>query len=1106
MQHSKYILLSLLCILCLRVSAQQISSVRGTVADEYGPIVGVAVCEMDANNRIIENTVTDVNGNFSMHITNSKDRLRFSYVGYKTQWSPIDRTEYNITMKSENVIKEVSVTAKRRLNSGGLAIPEREISYSTQTISTKEFEGLGMNTIDEALQGRISGLDIVAVSGNLGSGTTMRLRGATTVSSLTSSNPLIVVNGNVWNVDMSNFDVNSANDEQFAQLLNINPEDIASITVLKDAAATAIYGSQGANGVIELTTKRGSRGKPRVSYSLRLTGTYQPQGYHMLSGDDYTMLLKESYFNPQQSSTASDIPEINYDPTFSEYEEYNNNTNWHDAVTQWGLRQNHFVSVTGGGEKATFRVSAGFDNETGSVIKQKLNRFSTRVALDYYVSERIKIATNFSLTYTKNKKNYDDLLAIAQNKMPNMSIYEQDANGNDTPHYYEMLQSASSVFNGDGNQKRLVNPVASANLAKNNENTYDITPELQINYKLLGVDDDHWRLDYEGRVYMNIFHDYINKFYPQELVTVNWKDGVNTSSAYSSSSVAFNTKQTLTLTPHFNNPDHSLMMLGRMELISGTSNSQTTNGRGLPSGGITKPDAGGIIKDLGSGYSDWRSLYFTFSTHYSYKSRYSADFSLRADGTSKFGPSKRWGYFPAVSFRWNISDEPFMKATRSWLSMLSLRPSWGRVGNQPSDNYLYENKFAKSDSYIDMNAMSPTNLRLNDLRWETVSTYDVGMDLGFLNDRLRLTLEWYRSTTKDMLMSNVRIPSNTGYLTLATDNVGSMRNTGWEINLTTNRLYERGKFYVDVNASFGNNRNEILSMNESVLNSLNTQFGYQNRDVLQRVQLHNPFGAIYGFRYKGVYEYKYSTFCNMSTEEQKAFLAAGHTAPVALAADGTVIYDDKGIPIRMVYNYSNDGTGTNYNFTGGDAIYEDVNHDGNINELDIVYLGSSLPKLTGGFGFTFNYSGWRLNTQFTYRVGNKILNLARLDAESMISNNNQSQAVNYRWRKEGDQTSIPRAMYGATSNYNTLVSDRFVEDGSFLRLNYIQLSYGLKTKLLKRIGLSGLRFYMSANNLFCLTKYQGVDPEVSYGSYGAATDTGQTPRARSYTLGITVDF
>ena len=818
------------------------------------------------------------------------------------------------------------------------------------------------------------------------------------------------------------------------------------------------------------------------------------------------MLLKESYFNPQQSSTASDIPEINYDPTFSEYEEYNNNTNWHDAVTQWGLRQNHFVSVTGGGEKATFRVSAGFDNETGSVIKQKLNRFSTRVALDYYVSERIKIATNFSLTYTKNKKNYDDLLAIAQNKMPNMSIYEQDANGNDTSHYYEMLQSASSVFNGDGNQKRLVNPVASANLAKNNENTYDITPELQINYKLLGVDDDHWRLDYEGRVYMNIFHDYINKFYPQELVTVNWKDGVNTSSAYSSSSVAFNTKQTLTLTPHFNNPDHSLMMLGRMELISGTSNSQTTNGRGLPSGGISKPDAGGIIKDLGSGYSDWRSLYFTFSTHYSYKSRYSADFSLRADGTSKFGPSKRWGYFPAVSFRWNISDEPFMKATRSWLSMLSLRPSWGRVGNQPSDNYLYENKFAKSDSYIDMNAMSPTNLRLNDLRWETVSTYDVGMDLGFLNDRLRLTLEWYRSTTKDMLMSNVRIPSNTGYLTLATDNVGSMRNTGWEINLTTNRLYERGKFYVDVNASFGNNRNEILSMNESVLNSLNTQFGYQNRDVLQRVQLHNPFGAIYGFRYKGVYEYKYSTFCNMSTEEQKAFLAAGHTAPVALAADGTVIYDDKGIPIRMVYNYSNDGTGTNYNFTGGDAIYEDVNHDGNINELDIVYLGSSLPKLTGGFGFTFNYSGWRLNTQFTYRVGNKILNLARLDAESMISNNNQSQAVNYRWRKEGDQTSIPRAMYGATSNYNTLVSDRFVEDGSFLRLNYIQLSYGLKAKSLKWIGLSGLRFYLSANNLFCLTKYQGVDPEISYGSYGAATDTGQTPRARSYTLGITVDF
>ena len=1103
-QLLRHILTVCLALFALQASAQ-VSSVHGTVSDEYGPITGAVVCEIDGNGRIIESATTDINGNFSMKVSNSRDKLRFSYVGCTTRTMAIDRDEYAITLKSENNIKEVTVVAKHRLNSGGLAIPDREISYATQTINTKVFEGLGLNTIDEALQGRIAGLDIVSVSGNLGAGTTMRLRGASTVSKLTSSNPLIVVNGNTWNVDMSNFDVNSANDEQFAQLLNINPEDIASITVLKDAAATAIYGSQGANGVIELTTKRGSRGKPRVSYSLRLTGTYQPEGYKMLSGDDYTMLLKESYFNPQLSDQAGNIPEINYDPTFSEYQQYNNNTDWRKEVTQVGLRQNHFFSITGGGEKATFRISGGYDHETGSVIQQKLDRFSTRVALDYYVSERIKIATNFSLTYTKNKRNYDNLLDIAYKKMPNMAVYEQDTQGNSTGKYYEMLQTASSVFNDD--QKKLVNPVASAYLAKNDQRTYDISPEFQIDYRLLGLDDQHWRLDYQGRVYMNIFNDYVDQFYPQALTTVAWNNDVNKSFAGSNKSVSFNTKQTLTLTPHFTNPDHSLMLLGRFELTSGSSNGQQTNGNRAPSGGITSPDAGALVSGMTSSFNQWHSLYYTFSTHYSYKSRYSADVSLRVDGTTKFGPKKRWGYFPAVSLRWNVVDEPFMKKLRDMgLSMLSIRPSWGRVGNQPSDEYLFESKYGVADKYLDMNAMKPLNIRLADLRWETVSTYDVGTDIGLMNDRLQLTVDWYRSTTKDMLNPNVRIPSSSGFATLATSNVGTMRNTGWEFNINTNRLVEAGKFYMDVNASFGNNRNEILSMDPNVLKSLNTDFDYKNHTVLQRVQIGNPFGAIYGFRYKGVYQYNYKTFLNMTDEQRQAFVAAGHTAPVAMAADGTVILDDKGNPIQMMYNYSNGTTGANYKFKGGDAIYEDINHDGNINALDIVYLGSSLPKLTGGFGFTFNYNGWKLNTQFTYRVGNKILNLARLDAEAMSTNYNQSQAVNYRWRKEGDITTIPRAMYGDATNYNTLVSDRFVESGSFLRLNYVQLSYSLKKNILKHLGMSGMRFYLSANNLFILTKYTGVDPEVGYGGYGVSTDSGQTPRARSYTLGLTFDF
>lgn len=1102
----RHIIMVLLCLMTMGASAQ-ITAVHGTVSDEFGEITGASVCEIDGTGRIIEATVTDLNGNFSMKIRNTKDKIRFSYVGCKSQTLPIDRDEYAVTLKSETNLKEVTVVAKRRVNGGGLSIPEREISFASQSISTKEFEGLGMNTIDEALQGRISGLDIVSMSGNLGSGTTMRLRGSSSISTLTNSNPLIVVNGNTWNVDMSNFDMSSANDEQFAQLLNINPEDIEELTVLKDAAATAIYGSQGANGVIEIKTKRGKRGAPRISYSLRLTGTYQPKGYKLLSGDDYTMLLKEAYFNPEQKDGAANIPEINYDPTFSEYEQYNNNTDWQDAVTQLGLRQNHYVSVTGGGEKASFRIAGGFDNETGSVIKQHLQRFSTRVSLDYFVSERIKISTNFSMTYTKNKRNYDALLPLAYKKMPNMSIYEQDpVTGENTNRYYQMLQTAPEVFKDD--QKKYVNPVASANLAKNDQRTYDITPEFQINYHLLGLDEEHHQLNWEGRVYMNIFNDYVDQMYPSELVTIPWKDGVNLAYGGSTKNVSFTTKQTLTFIPHFTNKDHSLMMLGRFELTSGNSNGQGTDKYGLSSG-TGSVDAEGMIKSLSSSFAQWRSMYYTFSTHYAYKGRYMFDFSVRADGTTKFGPDRRWGYFPAISGRWNIVDEPWMKATNNWLSMLSARVSWGKVGNQPGQDYLYESKYGSTDRYLDMAAMRPLNIRLTDLRWETKATWDIGMDLGLWNDKLVFALEWYDAKTSDMLMKNVRIPSNSGFYTKAYANVGSMCNRGWEFNINTNHLIQAGKkFWVDVNATFANNKNEILTMDENVLKSLNTDFNFDgNRVTLQRVQLHNPFGAIYGFRYKGVYQYQYETFLNMTDAERLDFIASGKTAPVAMTAEGKVIYDDEGEPVRMMYNFSNDGTGKNYKFKGGDAMYEDVNNDGNINALDIVYLGSSLPKLTGGFGFNINYNRWKLNAQFNYRIGNKILNLARLDAEAMINNNNQSQAVNYRWRKEGDVTSIPRAMYGKGTNYNTLVSDRFVENGSFLRLNYLQLSYSFDPKFVKKaIGLSGLRFYASANNLFCLTKYTGVDPEIGYGSYGAATDNGQTPRCKSYTLGITVDF
>jgi hypothetical protein len=325
-------------------------------------------------------------------------------------------------------------------------------------------------------------------------------------------------------------------------------------------------------------------------------------------------------------------------------------------------------------------------------------------------------------------------------------------------------------------------------------------------------------------------------------------------------------------------------------------------------------------------------------------------------------------------------------------------------------------------------------------------------------------------------------------------------------------ILKKGKFYADLYVNFANNRNVITKMDPLVLKSLNIDWVEGNRSVLQRVQVNNPFGSIYGFRSKGVYQYNFNTARDLARADQangtnvlQENIDAGRTYPIAIGESGQYVKDAKGDPVQMRFCYKTESN-TGYYFKGGDAIYEDVNHDGNINQLDIVYLGNSLPRLTGGFGFTLHYDRWALRANFNYRIDYDILNMARLDMESMISNNNQSQAVNYRWRKEGDQTSIPRAMYGNNSQYNTLISDRFVEDGTFLRLNYLQINYSFDPKKLKNWHMKTLNFYASANNLFCLTKYSGVDPEIGYGGYGVTTDSSKTPRSKSYTVGLTIGF
>jgi TonB-linked SusC/RagA family outer membrane protein len=1076
----------------MSLHAQQAGDIiSGTVSDAFGPVMMANVVEIDGAKRIVASAVTDINGNFSFKLKNPKDKLRVTYVGSKTVTLPINKLKYEITLEDANQINEVVVTKQRRAGGAGLNIPIDELSRAGQSINMSEFEGLSMTTVDEALQGRIAGLDIVA-GGNLGSGTSMRLRGVSSING--SSEPLIVVDGNVWETNVNDFDFSSANDEKFAELLNVNPEDIESIDVLKDAAATAIWGSQGSNGVIEIKTKRGKRGKPRVSYSFRLTGTYQPEGYKMLNGDEYTMLMKEEYFNPSMSDVASDIPELNYNPSFPEYEMYNNNTDWLAAVKKTGWRQNHNLSLSGGGEKAHFRISAGYDHETGSIIEQQLDRLTSRVNLDYFVSDRIKIETNIALTYTKNKRNNGDLLAIAYTRMPNLSIYEQDRYGNDLDEYYSILPTVSTQLN---DQLKSKNPVALAYQAKNNETSYNITPEFKLKYDLLGVDNEKTRLSYEGKVVFNIFNKYEDQFMPLSLSTVGWNDTQdkqsNRATASSNKSLGVTTTHTLTFTPVFKNKDHSLSMLLRGQLTSGNNTSQNTTVWGLPSGTIQSTAADGIIADMSTGSGQWRSVYFTYSAHYAYKGRYIADFSVRRDGSTKFGSDQRWGTFPAFSLRWNIHKEPWFNKAFPWVSMLAVRPGWGIVGKQPGAEALYFSKYRNGSGYLGEVSVYPSNIRLKDLKWEEKKTYNLGLDFGFLNDRINGNVEVYWQYTSDLLMQNLGIPTSAGYPTLSYRNVGDMRNVGWEFNLNGNKIIKKGIFSVDFNITFANNKNQITAMDETCLASLNKEFNRSNGSYLTRVELNSALGSIFGFRYKGVYQYS-----QYSPEEIKG--VSGPNAPVVRDAAGEVVFDENNMTKPVMFCAGS----VNYEFRGGDAIYEDINHDGQINELDIVYLGSSLPKITGGFGFKLNFGRFTWNNQFNFRYGNKIINQARMEVEKMYDNNNQSRAVNWRWRVEGDITTIPRAL--RQTGYNYLGSDRFVEDGSFLRLNYSQVSYSVPQKVIKKWGLTQLSLYISANNLFCLTKYSGADPEVGYGQFGIVTDGAKTPRAKSFTGGVTVQF
>ena len=1072
-------------------SAQATGLVRGIVVDDIDePLIGATVLEVDKNNRVHSTTVTDINGEFSIKVKNPANKLKISYVGFETILLPI-KPEMKITMKSNSQLQEVVVTGQRMHDDGTMPISRAEISGAVQSLKTDVFEGIAVASVDDALQGRMAGLDIVNASGDLGSGSSMRIRGSGSINS--NSQPLIVLNDIPYESHVDGaFDYANATSEQFANLLSINPEDIDEITVLKDGASAAIYGARGANGVIMIRTKRGVKGPTRVQYLYKFSGHRQPKGRKMLSGDDYTMLMKQAYFNPRQDENACNIPEFNYDPTFSEYEQFNNNTDWVDEVTQYGFAHDNTVNITGGGDKAKYRVSLGYLTQSGTIIKQHYDRLSTLMNLDYQVSDRLKFSTEFSLTHSKNKQNYKEdwysegLLDIAYKKMPNVGVYRQDAMGRNTSEFYNIPITSSL----DDSQKYLANPVALAHLAKFDETNMRIIPTLRLQYDIL--DPAKTKLRYSGYVQFDIENKREDKMLPREVSSQNWNnENINRAYGREAESLNIQTKHDLLFIPDFGEK-HSFMLYGAWELTTGNSHYQEFRKYNLPNG-ISNPTADGYENTMRSERGEWHSMAFMARAHYTFDEKYVIDSTVRFDGSTRFGPGHRWGTFPAVSAKWIMSRESWMEGTRSWLDLFGIRVGYGKTGRMPDYEYLhyarYNSNWDSNDgnNYIDIPTMKPTTIRLSNLRWETTTSYNAGFDLNMWNYRVNMDFNVFHEKNNDLLFRDQSIPSSSGFGSISYVNGGKMEKNGWELNVYTTNLLRWGNGWsFDVNFNLANYTSKITDLLPSILDSYNGEFDYNNGSYLTRVQVGNPFGSIYGFRYKGVYQY------SDYVEGREG------TCPVVRDALGNVVTDAQGRPLNMYFGYGN----VNYKFRGGDAIYEDVNHDGNIDELDIVYLGNCNPKIYGGFGFTLKWKNLSVNTFFNFRGGNKIVNYARMYAENMYSNNNQSIAVNWRWRKEGDVTDMPRALY--QYGYNWLGSDRYVEDGSFLRLKYITINYGFDRELLKKIRLNTLNLYLTLNNIATFTKYTGVDPEISPNSLGIAEDKSNTPRSQYFTFGVTV--
>lgn len=1054
----------------------QTPEVKGKVVDSKSgnPLSGVTVVEVNENDRQVNGSNTDNDGNYSMRISAPNNKLRFSYIGYVTKTEAISgRATIDIHLErdsSRGSMSEVVVVGRRANNvsNGFGTTSKRDMIGSVSTIRGDVFSDQPVTSIDQMIQGRAAGVQVVSNSGDPGAGVDIRIRGAGSISG--GNDPLYIVDG--IPIISTPFDQSSSgqNVARINPIADINPNDIERIDILKDANAAAIYGARAANGVVIVTTKRGRTGRTDILLNTRFTVQESPESIPVLSGPQYKVMRIEGLQNQGNINPVSDAarPLVD-DPTYASYLYYQNNTDWLAQLKQTGITHSNNLSVSGGGEAMRYSFTTSYTGQRGTYINTAFKRFTSRFNLDYKVSDRLRFSANisFSRSKTNNHANYQGTVyQLGHFKNPSLPIFDVDVNGNQLPSYFSL----------PGNQGSMDNPVAFARRVSNDAFSTNLQPSIRAEYDIIRS-----RLKYVSNASVNFVGENGLTFFPPEATGVIWNDGLfNSITTRDYERMQMILDNTLQYNYTFGTKLKTNWFLGN---TFNTFRSDALNIGTFATGSSllhTLGSSGGYAR-VSTSPSTETILSFFAKADFVYNDRYGFNATVRRDGSSKFGGNNKYGNFPSVGVYWRASSEKFLSGLE-FLTDLKFRATWGQLGRSGIPNYAFISQFRPGANYIGNSGVSQQNPELNDLRWETTESTNLGVDVDLFNGRFTGTFEYYNRLTKDLLF-NLPVPSSSGLTGNVLTNLGNIRNRGVEaeFNYDAIRSKQPGKGW-DWTISFniGHNENMVTSLPGGTLKNPNGAYGFGSQ-----IKQGDALGTYYGYVFKGVY--------------------ATDNDAVVKDAKGNIVYNLDGInPRKMRLNSETGDT-----LMGGDAIYEDFNHDGIINDQDRVLIGNANPDFFGGLTSDLSYKSWNLKFFVQFYYGNDVINGMRYDLERMDNSNNQAITTLKRWRKQGDITDMPRALNGNTRNIQG--STRWIEDGSYARIKQITLSYRFPRAFVQRLKLSGVDAFITANDLFTFTKYTGADPEISLSPYGndpafIGVDRGLNPRSKGYTIGINFRF